>query len=111
MPHLRSAFSYLPLLTISILITACTWVEPVENAASVSLLEASDISTCERLGTTTASVRDQVGWFNRSNDRVAMELLTLAQNSAVSMAGNTLVASAEPNEGSQQFVIYSCPDM
>lgn len=93
-----------------ILTTACTWVEPMENAASVSLAQNADVENCERLGTTTSTVRDQVGWFNRSDERVASELLTLAQNSAISMGGNTLVTTTDPENGSQQFVIYSCPN-
>jgi len=82
----------------------------MENAASVSLAQNADVENCERLGTTTSTVRDQVGWFNRSDERVASELLTLAQNSAISMGGNTLVTTTDPENGSQQFVIYSCPN-
>jgi hypothetical protein len=83
----------------------------MENAESISLTNASEVAECERLGTTTSSVKDQIGWLNRNDEKVASELLTLAQNSALTMGGNTLVATADPLEGSQQFVIYSCPDM
>lgn len=101
----------LSLFTLFCLIfSGCTWVEPVENAASVSLRNSTDISGCERLGTATSSVKDRLGWFERDEEQVASELLTLAQNSAVSMGGDTLVATADPEDGYQEFGVYSCPD-
>ena len=99
------------LATTTLLIASgCTWVKPIEDASSVYLVGAANTQGCDRLGTTTSSVKDQIGWLNRSDERVASELLTLAQNSAVAMGGNTLVATAEPMGGSQHFVIYSCPE-
>ena len=93
------------------LIAGCTWVQPIDTSTSVALTTADEVQNCERLGTTTSTVKDQIGWLNRSEERVATELLTLAQNSAYTMGGNTLVASAEPMGGSQHFVIYTCPSM
>jgi hypothetical protein len=105
--RLVHSFALVSLLVLS----GCTWVQPIDTSTSVALASASDVAGCNRLGTTTSTVRDQIGWFSRGEEKVAEELLTLAQNAAFEMGGNTLVATAEPRDGSQQFVIYSCTAM
>ena len=111
MPKLNTIHACLSVAVLSALITAgCTWVEPIEDAQIVYLVRAANTQGCERLGTTLSTVKDQIGWLNRSDTRVAAELLTLAQNAAVTMGGNSLVETAPPMDGSQQFIIYSCPD-
>lgn len=100
----------LPSFTLSILLlTGCTWVEPTELASSVSLIETTTAQGCERLGSTTSSVKDQIGWFNRGEDKVTSELVTLAKNAAASMGGNSIATSGELIEGAQQFIVYACP--
>lgn len=91
------------------LVTGCTWAEPTELASSVSLIEQSAVQGCERLGTTTSSVKDQIGWFNRGEEKVSSELATLAQNAAASMGGNSIAIAGEAIEGAQQFIVYACP--
>ncbi len=98
------------LTLVFITLGGCTWVKPIENADSVSLASLTEVENCARLGTTTSSVKDQIGWFNRGEEKVATELLTLAQNAATAMGGNRLVANGEPTEGSQQFIVFSCAD-
>ena len=98
-------------LLFVLVVAGCTWVQPLDTSTTVAVAAAAEVENCQRLGTTTSSVKDQIGWFNRSESRVASELLTLAQNAAFTMGGNTLVATAEPMGGSQHFVIYSCADM
>jgi hypothetical protein len=44
----------------------------------------------------------------RNDEKVIGELLTLAQNSAVDLGGDTLVAEGGPSEGTQKFRIYKC---
>ena len=95
-------------LLATVAVSACTWVTPAEDAANVAIVEARHITTCERIGVTSASVRDRVGFINRSDRRVAEELATLAKNSAASMGGDTLVASSEIDEGVQEFIVYRC---
>ena len=89
-------------------ISACTWVDPIAGASSVTLVTPAHISNCKSIGTTTSQVKAKVGIINRSDDKVAGELLTLAQNSAVEVGGDTLVAEGAPNEGVQKFRIYKC---
>tara|TARA_R110002073_G_scaffold288403_2_gene453149 strand:- start:343 stop:735 length:393 start_codon:yes stop_codon:yes gene_type:complete len=90
------------------ILSACTWVKPAEEAANVTIVEDRHITQCERLGSTSASVRDRVGFIDRSESKVAEELATLAKNSAVAMGGDTLVAVTEILDGHQEFIVYRC---
>lgn len=86
----------------------CTWVEPKPGASSVSLVTSAHVSNCTSIGTSVSQVMAKIGFINRSDDKVAEELLTLAKNSAVEMGGDTLVAEGVPGEGTQKFRIYKC---
>jgi MinD superfamily P-loop ATPase len=88
--------------------SACTWVDPIPGASSVTLVQPAHVSNCKSLGTTTSQVKARVGIINRSDEKVAGELLTLAQNSAVEIGGDTLVAEGAPSEGTQRFRIFKC---
>lgn len=88
--------------------SGCTWVDPIAGASSVTLVTPAHVSNCKSLGTTTSQVKAKIGIINRNDEKVAGELLTLAQNSAVEIGGDTLVAEGAPNEGTQRFRIYKC---
>jgi len=88
--------------------SGCTWVDPIPGASSVTLVTSAHVSNCKPLGTTTSQVKARIGIINRSDEKVAGELLTLAQNSAVEIGGDTLVAEGAPSEGTQRFKIYKC---
>ncbi len=89
-------------------VSACTWVDPIAGASSVTLVQPAHVSHCKSVGTTTSQVKAKVGIINRNDEKVAGELLTLAQNSAVEVGGDTLVAEGIPSEGTQKFRIYKC---
>jgi hypothetical protein len=91
-----------------LLTSACQWVDLERGAEGVRLVEASHARTCERLGTTTTSVRDRIAGVERSREKVAQELADLARNSAWDLGGDTIVADGPPREGEQRFVIYRC---
>jgi hypothetical protein len=88
--------------------TGCTWVDPIPGASAVTLVQPSHVVNCRSIGTTSSQVKDKIGFINRSDSKVTQELLTLAQNSAVEMGGDTLVAESGPIAGSQKFRIYKC---
>jgi len=96
----------LSLATLALLISACSFVELRPEAQHVIL--SNDESSCKRLGETTVSVMHEVGFFDRSEDTVADELLTLAKNSSAKMGGNAVWPASEIEEGEQSFVIYRC---
>ncbi len=102
-------FQKLLFLLIPAALVSCAWVEPTSEGSAINLLQLSEATQCTRIGTTTSSIKDRIGWFNRSEDKVADELLTLARNAAAEMGGDSLTANSEPTEGNQQFVVYNCP--
>lgn len=89
-------------------ISACTWVKPMENAQKVAIVNEVHTLSCEKLGQTQSSVKDKLGIVKRRSDKVKQELLTLAQNAALEMGGDTLVALDEPVDGEQTFAVYRC---
>ena len=92
----------------SLAMASCTWVEPSEQGKSVTLVKAAHVSNCSPLGTATASTKDTVGFLDRSEEKVAGELVDLARNKAASMGGDTIVAEGPAEGGSQTFRVYKC---
>ena len=98
----------LQLLAISVLVSACTWVQPEPGAGRIALLAPPDALDCQRLGQTTVSVRDRVAGVQRSPSQVAEELRTLARNSAIELGGNAIVEEEMVDTSKQRFGIYYC---
>lgn len=90
------------------LLTSCTWVKPTDSGQHVQLSNESQISQCKKIGKTTVSVLDRVGFVSRSEDLIAKELSTLARNSGASMGGDTVVPADAPSNGEQSFDVYQC---
>ncbi|RFF32845.1 DUF4156 domain-containing protein [Wenzhouxiangella sediminis] len=95
-------------VTAALILSSCTWVELERGAEGVRLVEPSHVLNCERLGTTTTSVKSRVAGVERDPDKVAAELADLARNSAWDMNGDTIVADGPARDGEQRFVIYRC---
>lgn len=91
-----------------LLVTGCTWVKLERGAEGVRLVEPSHVRNCERLATTTTSVRNRVAGVERSASKVEAELADLARNSAWDMNGDTIVTDGPVEDGEQRFVIYRC---
>lgn len=98
------------LITLFVLVSGCTWVKPTLQGKDVALLDPDDtrIPYCEKIGSTTAYVKDKLGFINRSEEKVNTELITLAKNEAATMGGNTIVAMGQEVEGRRSFVVYNC---
>ncbi|WP_019605080.1 DUF4156 domain-containing protein [Teredinibacter turnerae] len=95
---------------VVLLAGGCTWVKPIEQAEHVQVLETvSSAESCQRLGSTSVSVKDKVGFVKRGEDKVARELETLARNEAAKMGGNAVLAKSDSATGAQEFFIYRCP--
>ena len=90
-------------------LSACQWVKPTEESAHVSVVKPAHAFNCQKLGSTTSSVKGRIGFFERSNAKVGQELVTLAKNEAARIGGNTLVAKGSISEGSQVFDVFRCP--
>lgn len=98
----------LVLLLASMALVSCTWVEPSEQGRSVTLVKPAHVTNCQPLGTVTSSTKDTVGFMDRSEEKVAGELVDLARNKAASMGGDTIVVEGPAEGGSQSFRVYKC---
>lgn len=97
-------------LSVIMLFSACTWVKPIPEADRVQYVDYQneDLKTCSRIGSVTTSVKAKIGFFNRSEEKVNQELITLARNEAALKGGNTVAAEKPAVNGRRVFVIYQC---
>ncbi|MBX2857422.1 MAG: DUF4156 domain-containing protein [Cellvibrionaceae bacterium] len=96
------------LICLVALVSACTWVKPKEGVESIALVKFAAVAQCKKLSTTTSYVKQKVGFVNRGSKKVALELLTLARNSALEAGGDTIAQLSEVSDGKQKFGIYKC---
>ncbi len=84
------------------------FIKPVAGVERVSLADASQVMQCESKGKIIASVFAKVGFITRDADEVEADLLKLAFNEAVAVAGDTIVKGEQPEFGKRAFNIYRC---
>ena len=65
-----------------LVVTGCTWVKTTPESETVRVLKAEAITTCRKVGHTTPSLLHKVAGINRSQEKVAKELETLARHIA-----------------------------
>ena len=66
------------------------------------------LETCTKLGSVSTMVKHKIGSFTRSEAKVDTELITLAQNRAAEMGGDTIAATGPAKEGRRPFAVYNC---
>jgi len=96
------------ILSSVLLLSACSWVQPLPGAYGVGLLDADEVTHCKKLGSTTTSVLSRVGLYERDTAAMRKDLILLARNEAVNMRGDTIVAISPVVEGRMEFAIYKC---
>lgn len=90
-------------------VSACTWVKMAPGGAQVRVAAAGqDLSSCERRGEISVSVKDRLGPYSRNDIKVRDELETLARNEAPGLGADTVQPKAAPNDGEQRFLAFSC---
>lgn len=90
-------------------VSACTWVKPTPQANKVHIVGQSNLAGCERLGSVEVSVRSELVFdIQRSPAKVKTELETLARNQAARRGADSVIATTEAKNGTQQFDIYRC---
>lgn len=94
------------LSTISLLLSACSFVEVKPGAESIIL--ANDENSCERLGSSTVSVIYEFGFISRSEETVEEELQVLAQNAAFKMGGNAIWPESGIEDGERSYTVFRC---
>ena len=87
------------LLLAILTLPACTWVEPTKESSEVTLVKDFNVKACNKLGTTTANVKQKVGIITRGEETVMEELTTLAKNRAATMGGDSIVAKEPAVDG------------
>ena len=87
---------------------ACTWVKPSEAGKQVVVGQAFSVSQCQKLGSTTTSVKAAVGAFDRDAAKVESELTMLAQDEAAKMGGDTIVPQGPVTDGTRVYEVYRC---
>lgn len=95
-------------ITTVLLSTGCAWVKTTPGGEKVRVLDRDEVSTCQELGTTTASLLDKVAGIDRNRQKVERELQILARNSAAKIGGDTVVPISEVSDGQQRFAVYQC---
>ena len=98
------------LLTLTFVgLSGCTWVKLSEEGERVVVANSVD-AACEKVGSTRSIGRSEVARIDRNEEKVALELETLARNHAADMGGNTIVATeAVTDDGKRSYDVYRCP--
>lgn len=89
-----------------VFLTGCSLVKLSAAGENVAVMQINEVSACQQSGSTTVSVLNKV-LVNRSPQKVAVELRTLARNRAADR-GDTIVAMTPIANGEQTFNIYRC---
>lgn len=93
---------------VLISMSACSWINPIEGADRVAILQSDEVTHCEKLGSSSTSTLHKVGFYHRDDVAMKKELIKLAQNEAIKMQGDTIVANSKLIEGQMNFDIYRC---
>ncbi len=93
-------------ISAALLLSACSFVKLTPGGENVAVLQLNQVTSCTQTGSTTVSVVNKVV-VNRSPDKVALELRSLARNRAAER-GDTIVAMTPVTDGEQTFNIYRC---
>ena len=96
------------LAALASLSSACTWVKVSDEGNDVAVSDVANVWNCEKLRTVSVKVTNAVGPIDRSSDKVATELATMARNEAAKFDGDTVVPMSEIKDGSQDFAVYKC---
>ncbi|MEM9175313.1 MAG: DUF4156 domain-containing protein [Myxococcota bacterium] len=91
---------------------ACAFVQVEENARGVEVRKAeAEVEACTRKGTVSASTKANVGFIDRNETTVAVELERLARNRAVNLGANVIVPLGPVSEeGSREYSAWACPE-
>ena len=92
----------------SLALAGCTFVKSETEAEGVRVAEESEVASCRRVGTTTATVMSRIIGIGRSEKKMAGELATLARNQAAKKGADTVVATSPIESGTREFALYDC---
>lgn len=97
-----------PALMFCLTLAGCQFVPLTAGGEKARVLSAQEVQQCQKVGTTTAAVKDEIIGIPRQETVIAEELTHLARNNAAVMGGDTVVPASEIVRGTQLFSIYKC---
>ncbi|AWL12392.1 hypothetical protein HMF8227_01922 [Saliniradius amylolyticus] len=89
-------------------LTACSTIHPEPGSDRVVEISKQKAKSCQRLGLANTSTVDKVAFYERDQEAVMLDLVTLAKNEAVKMGGNAIVMEGQPQFGNASFVVFKC---
>ena len=95
------------LLACLLPLSACTFVHMAPSAARVKVLPAAP-SSCVKRGEVEVSVKDKIGFYERSEAQVRDELETLARNEAPGVGADSISPLTQPRDGDQRWAMWRC---
>lgn len=99
---------HLLIASILLITSGCSFIEMSESGKKARVLDRTDVSNCQLMGTTTVNVIDKVAGLNRPAQTVQKELEQMARNAAGDLQGDTVVPVSEVQDGHQTFEVYRC---
>lgn len=90
-------------------LSSCSTIKLTAGGEKVRVLAPTEVTSCKKLGKTSASVTDRV-IVQRPIETIKLELATMARNSADNMGGDTIVPLTVIEDGKQSFTVYKCID-
>jgi len=100
--------SIISVLAILVPALGCTWVPLTSEGESVRVLQASEVTDCQKVGKVTSKTSDRIMIFARTDRKVREELESLSRNEAVDMNGDAIVPIGTITDGRQTFEVYRC---
>ncbi len=95
-------------LLVALTLTSCATVKPTPGSETVQLITQEAGAQCQRLGSASAQVLDEVAFLPRGDAPMADELLVLAKNEAVKMGGNAVATAGEIVDGTRSYIVFLC---
>lgn len=95
-----------------LMLTGIKWVKLTPEGEKVRVLDKNEVTSCKKLGSTTASLVSKIAIWDRNEKKIKQELEYLARNSAASdfkeQHADTVVPASEIEDGKQKFDVYKC---
>lgn len=101
----------LKLVTLGVtaaIVSGCTWVKPSPEATKVRLVPADRVADCRQIGGVSTYTQSTITGVERSDKKVASELITLAKNDAAKRGADTIAIASPAKNGQQEFNLYRC---
>jgi hypothetical protein len=87
---------------------SCVFAPVSPEGEKVSVLGASEVTQCQKVGTASSKTADRVVIFARTDRSIQEEVESLARNEAAGLGGDAIVPTSPIVDGRQSFDVYRC---